>query len=396
MNSSRAGGQSGRTGSRAAGGRPREDRVVEIAKHVHVTPATVRSFFSRPETVAAPTRRAIALAVAAYGYRPRPKGRPLARRSFGFELVRPWSGVDVNSVFARMVPALALELEVRGAALSPFVVNPVVPGYTHTAVQEPAPPIDERLHEEADGDPTALHQGWLREYGRRLAPHVYEQIQTERKLDGFFIMDPEEADPRVAALTSRGTPCVVVGSAEKLAEGHVFVDVDDASAFKRMTEGLLRQGCTRLLHYGYTSDRSGPPARRHMAVEQALGSRGLLGDLHLPYEAEGSAGRLEEWLATYEPDGVICDSDFLAAQVSAAALRIGRNISTEWDEHSLVLAGSDKSEARDAAPVRWMTMEIPFREWARQAVDMMSLLLSGQAPASRMIQPDVLPAERLR
>jgi DNA-binding LacI/PurR family transcriptional regulator len=369
-------------------GRPKtEEHYEAIARAACTTPVVVRNFFSRPGKLGADTRRRVATAVAEYGWRPATRRRgPLSGATIGYEVPRSWTAP--NPIFAATFYACTLSVQRADGRVAPFVVDPQIRDYVHTA--------------ESSADQGGAHEDWLFRYGRRLAPRAYDEAFRHQQLRGFLVDDPRGDDVRLSWLDQHHVPYVVLGTPDRPG-GRFYADIDDAKGFETMVQRLLDAGCSahRIGHYGFADDSTLVPARRRKAVARALGAernRGLRRER--PYQAADDSDEVKAlvvWLKQHRPDAVVCDSDAMAALVAAAAPAAGRRVNTALEQPAdILLAGCDDTLIRRNAGTPWMSLRQPASQWASAATDLLADAIRGRPPRAMLIEPEVVdpPAPR--
>lgn len=103
---------------------------------------------------------------------------------------------------------------------------------------------------------------------------IYRSLKTRKAVDGVVLHGPSMNDERIALLQELGLPFVVHGRASGITSDYSWLDVNNASAFRRATEFLIDLGHRRIgLFNGFeTMDFA---HRRRRGYEEALTAHGI-------------------------------------------------------------------------------------------------------------------------
>lgn len=366
-------------------GRRSSDLAAKVAASANTTEHVVRSFFSRPWKLSPELRQAIATAVAAHGYRPQtPSRQPLAWKVVGVEVPRSWSPYEDNIVFPAQLFALVAEVQRLGGQVTPFAVDPVLPGTSDvtggsTAQQQESIEVG--------------HQAWLSTYAQALAPEIYVRARRARRISGFVVFDPRRNDRRIATLIDNGIPFVVLGLPADPG-GIIYVETDNDWGVRELIRQAQVAGCRTFAHFGFTDDGSTVPQNRRRSLVAELGSG--VPRYTKDYEKSGDdavIANLAAWLTRIRPDAVVCDSDDYAALIARAAPLAGRVVARRHvQEHDLVLTGNDDAPVRRAASIPWLSLRPPNGEMAQAAARSLGQLVSGEPTEPVLIRPIVVGA----
>lgn len=106
---------------------------------------------------------------------------------------------------------------------------------------------------------------------------VYRGLKSRRAVDGVVVHGPRMEDPRIPLLTSIDLPFLVHGRASGSKSDYSWLDVNNKSAFERVTDFLIDLGHTRiaLINGLEVMDFA---FRRRSGFETAMQTRGLTPD----------------------------------------------------------------------------------------------------------------------
>ncbi len=164
---------------------------------------------------------------------------------------------------------------------------------------------------------------------------VYRNLKSRGSVDGVVLHAPRMADARVALLDEIGLPFAVHGRASGLTTPYCWLDVNNASAFRRATDFLLDLGHRRIgllngLEYLDFAHR------RRLGHAEALGARGVALDPALLRSGEMTETfghrSAREMLRMDDPPTAFLVSSIICAfgarrAIEEAGLVMGRDIS---------------------------------------------------------------------
>lgn len=118
---------------------------------------------------------------------------------------------------------------------------------------------------------------------------AYRDLAAKGTVDGIIVHGPRVDDERIALLREIGLPFVVHGRSTRASSAYDWVDMNNASAFRRATEFLLDLGHRRiaLINGLVTMDFA---MRRHDGYVQALAARDIAPDAQLICSDEMTEG----------------------------------------------------------------------------------------------------------
>ncbi|WP_394154911.1 LacI family DNA-binding transcriptional regulator [Loktanella salsilacus] len=177
----------------------------DISRDVGLSITQVSRALGGHADVSADTRERVRLAAARLGYRPNAVARSLKTGRSGIVamIVAGSRDPDFNAHLFEIVMGLSAEISALGLQ---FVLHVAQPG----------------------DDVVKLHTDLYRSGG----------------IDGFVIIGPSPADPRIRCLTDLGAPFIVHGRDPE--QAHPFVDIDNFEVGRRMAEHLLSLGHHRI------------------------------------------------------------------------------------------------------------------------------------------------------
>ncbi|MBU2962241.1 substrate-binding domain-containing protein [Citreicella sp. C3M06] len=222
----------------------------------------------------------------------------------------------------------------------------------------------------------------------------YRRLKTKGHVDGIIVHGPKIADGRIPFLTGLGMPFVVHGRASDIAQPYSWIDMDNASAFRRATSFLLDLGHRRIallngLEYMDFAHR------RRVGYTEALRARGLAPDPAIisgqemtePYGYRAAS----EMLALEAPPTAFLVSSLISAigvrrALHEAGLEMGRDVSvlTHDDDFSYLSNGRD-------VPIFTATRS-PVREAGRLAAEMLLRRIAepGRPPETRILEAQLI------
>lgn len=177
---------------------------------------------------------------------------------------------------------------------------------------------------------------------------AYRQFAIKGAVDGVILHGPRRDDPRISLLQDIGLPFVVHGRGPENTPAYSYVDVNNASAFRRATGLLLELGHRRIgLVNGLETMDFALRRRRGYAEALERAGRGLDPDLmHSAEMTEGAGyGATKDMLALADPPtGLVLSSILmgLGAQraVQEAGLRLGQDLSIVLHDDVLSYLGN--------------------------------------------------------
>lgn len=230
----------------------------------------------------------------------------------------------------------------------------------------------------------AIQEAFMGEgYTARLLEPDRDDLPVE-VADGLILLGVHLDDPRPQRLAAAGTPFAVVGQA---AQGHAWVDVDNAGGTRLAVEHLANLGHRRIVHIGGAA--TGQAAHERLEAHLAtLLARGLPQERQLVldggftelggYRAVRRA--LEDGL---EFSAIAAASDEMAIGAVAALQDAGLRV--PWD---VSVTGFDDLPLAARAGPPLTTVRQPIREVGRRAARLLLDRLAGRPP-----RHEILPVE---
>ena len=181
---------------------------------------------------------------------------------------------------------------------------------------------------------------------------IYRDFASRNRVDGVVVHGPMVKESRIGLLNELGIPFVVHGRAGGEEHSYSWLDVDNRSAFEKLTSYLLDLGHRRIaLINGLESMNFAH--RRRMGYEAALENTGIepdavlisSQDMNEPY---GYDATIEKLALPHAPTALIYSSVLSALgglrAISEHGLRPGRDISlATFDDHLSFLQPGDGS-----------------------------------------------------
>jgi LacI family transcriptional regulator len=159
---------------------------------------------------------------------------------------------------------------------------------------------------------------------------VYQRLSGSGSLDGFVLTEPDEWDPRIDYLRSRGVPFVVHGRSMDQGD-YPYFDIDN--------HGLAREAVIHFAKHGH--ERIGlinGPEGRSFTRSRLEGYKAALAAIGVPYRAEFvHHGWMDEALGlisvvrmfsgpTPHPSAIFCSNMLIAKGVYEALAALGKSV----------------------------------------------------------------------
>jgi DNA-binding LacI/PurR family transcriptional regulator len=303
--------------------------IREVAARAGVSPATVSRVFTRPDTVAAGTRRRVIAVADELSYTPHPVARSLAQgRTGNIGIVVP----DIANSFSAVVTK-AVQQEARRDGYALFVSG-----------------SDEIAQDEE-------------QWARAMAAQV----------DGLLLLSPQMPDGALLSLVGI-TPVVMTN---RLLEGIPAVLTDAYEATGHAVEHLYALGHRELVYLagpeGYSNEV------RLRGFRDACGRLGIAASELGPFHARFSAGmRAGDLVLATSATGVIAYNDEVAVGVinrlADRGVRVPQDVS---------VVGYDDTQLAEMVMPRLTTVRIPAATAGAAAVGMLLDVIGGRDGAVR-------------
>jgi DNA-binding LacI/PurR family transcriptional regulator len=311
--------------------------IRDVAARAGVSPATVSRVFTRPETVAADTRRRVIAVADELSYSPNPVARSLARgRTGNIGIVLP----DIANSFSAVITK-AVQQEARRDGYALFVAG-----------SEEVAQDEER-------------------WARAMAAQV----------DGLLLVSPQMPDDTLLALAGI-TPVVMTN---RLLDGVPAVVTDAYEATGHAVEHLHALGHRDVVYLAGPEGYSN--AVRLRAFRDACARLGITGSELGPFHSRFSAGvRAGDLVLATSATGVVAYNDEVAVGVinrlADRGIRVPQDVS---------VVGHDDTQLAEMVMPRLTTVRIPAAAAGAAAVGMLLDMVAGRDGAVR--GPLRLPAE---
>jgi DNA-binding LacI/PurR family transcriptional regulator len=214
----------------------------------------------------------------------------------------------------------------------------------------------------------------------------YRRLALEHRIDGVFLTDIEDDDPRFALMADAEIPVVAVNSAP----GCPFPSVrqDHAPGLRELVERVLALGHSRIAHV------SGPPGLIHSGQRELIWretlqatrirpGRMVAGDFSIQ-----SGSRAADRLLTAtgpHPTAVVCANDLMAVGFIARATALGFDV-----PHDLSVTGFDGIEFGAYTRPRLTTVATTPYALGEAAAASLMASIEGDRPDDIDIAPTVL------
>lgn len=321
--------------------------VKEVAARAGVSLGTVSNVLNRPHLVAEATRQRVLDAIEELGFVRNDHARQLragSSRSLGYVVL------DASNPFFTDV-ARGVEEAAQEAGLSVYLCN-------------------------SNDDPQ-------REAG-------YLELLLEQRVQGVLITPVEAGGERLAALTARGIPVILV---DRRAQGADLcsVAVDDVLGGELAGTHLVEAGHRRIAFVG------GPfslpqVSDRHAGAQRAIGEQGELTTLvtdHLTVaEGRRAAERLAGLPASRRPTAVFCANDLLAMGFLQQLIWQGLDVPGD-----VAIVGYDDIAFAEAAAVPLSSVRQPRHQLGRAAAELLlEEVGTGRAHTHRQVvfEPELI------
>lgn len=309
--------------------------IRDIARAAGVSPSAVSFALNGRPGVSEETRERILAVAAELKWRPNALARGLsesASRTLGMTIARPSEALSAETFFLQLITGIERVLNDRGLSLILRIVD--------------------TIEEEIEG---------------------YEMWWSSRRVDGVFVVDPRDDDPRWQVLTQLEMPTVVVGG--KVEGPHTSsVAIDDAAIMRHAVQHLVEAGYTSLAHVAGPADLL-HSRRRAAAFEEAVQAAGIAQARSLPSDYTEQAGRdlTAQLLAELpSPIGIVYDNDILALGGVEAAETAGKSAPSDVG----FLSWEDSPVCRVVSPALSAISRDPA-QLGQAAAQLMAELLDG-------------------
>ena len=189
----------------------------------------------------------------------------------------------------------------------------------------------------------------------------------ERRVAGVFFAplelaaEKDDVNARIArALDDAGIPIVLLDRTVvpyPQRGHHDLVGIDNRRAGYVITEHLLQAGARRLA-FAAVPNAAATVDARAAGYREALYTAGLPVDPALVWRIDpGDAAVVDQLMASWQPDGIVCANDRTAARLMRTLIALGRRIPSD-----VRLAGIDDADFAELLPVPLTTLRQPSRQ----------------------------------
>jgi LacI family transcriptional regulator len=307
----------------------------DVAAQAGVSVGTVSNVLNYPDRVSERTRRRVQAAIDALGY------------------VRNESARQLRGGHSRTIAFVVFDIS------NPFFAD-----------------VAQGAQEAADAAGLALFLCNSGEDARR--QNAYLDRLEELRVEGVLITALDPTDARIAAVSARGTPVVLVARGRGL--GPASVSVDDVLGGDLAATHLLDAGHRKIGFVGRTRD-FGTVADRLIGAERAVARTDaepltVLETARLDVAEGRRAGeRLAGIPAARRPTAVFCANDLLALGLLQQVMQLGMRV-----PHDVAIVGYDDIEFAGAASVPLTSVAQPRHRIGRTAVELLITQSRGTAP----------------
>ncbi len=333
---------------------PQRVTIVDVATKAGVAISSVSAAVNGGPGISDRTRAHILETAASMGWVPSMRGRSLSgKRAFAVGLVvqRPSGVIETDPYFAGFIGGIEEVLEEHNQALMLQMSS-----------------------------------------GRERTIERYRRLAGERRVDGVFLSEIEQDDPRIPLLTELDLPAVAINPGHA---GTPFPSVvqDHKRGIRQLVDHIVSMGHTRIAHVS-GDPRAVHAEQREAAWREAVEAHGLVpgpvvgGD----FTTAGGSRAAGELLALSEPPtAVFCANDLMAIGFIARASDLGLTVPDD-----VSVAGYDGIQLGAYTRPRLTTLQTSPRELGSAAARSLLLLIeTGVArdvelePASLVIRDSV-------
>ena len=275
---------------------------IDVADLAGVAKGTVSYALNDSALISEPTRQRVREAAKVLGYRPNTIARNLRKNQAGV-VGYSWHVADdpsmMNNLLDRFIYRVTIAAEQEGFHLLTFI--------------QP----------------------------QKNAEHVYDDLISTNRVDGFLLTDVRYHDPRIARLTSISAPFVAFGGMYIPEADFAYVDVDGKQGIKMVVDHLIEMGHERI---GLLNYHPGWPVAdaREAGYREAMQAAGIAiapdWVAYTPNILHTASTATETLLkAKHPPTAIICANDVMAfgakTYFDAVGLHPGRDIAlTGYDD----------------------------------------------------------------
>ncbi len=330
---------------------PRRPTIADVARHVGVSKGAVSFALNGRAGVSEQTRRRILDAADELGWSPNRQARALSTsRASALGLI------------------LARDPELVGA-------DPFFPTFM-AGVEKVLAEHDQALVLQVVTSPAAEEAG-------------YRRLARDRRVDGVFLVDLRQADPRIALLAEIGLPAVTLNRPD-VPSPFPAVELDDRPGIAAAVRHLAGLGHTAIAHVAGPEPYLHALARRQ-AFADAMAAAGLPPGRVEPGDFTAAGGRAATHrLLTRKdrPTAIVYANDVMALSAIAVAAELGVRIPDD-----VSITGYDDTDLAGYVHPALTTVRADARGWGEVAARTLLALIARQEGDDRAADTALPPAE---
>lgn len=330
----------------------RRPTIADVARHAGVSKGAVSFALNGRAGVSDETRRRILDAAAELGWSPSHRARALSTsRAFSLGLV------------------VARDPDLLGA-------DPFFPAFI-AGVEKVLAERDQTLVLQVVTSPAAEEAG-------------YRRLARDGRVDGVFVVDLRQADPRIALLEEIDLPAVTLNRPD-VPSPFPAVILDDRPGIADAVAHLVELGHTDIAHV------AGPDVFLHAknrrdAFQQAMADAGLPPGQVVPGDFTAASGRAATHRLLTGPDrptAIVYANDVMALSAIAVAAELGSRIPED-----LSITGYDDTTLAAYVHPALTTVRADARSWGEVAATTLLALIDGQEVTDTTLPPAELILRR--
>jgi DNA-binding LacI/PurR family transcriptional regulator len=330
----------------------RRPTIADVARHAGVSKGAVSFALNGRAGVSEDTRRRILDAAAELGWSPNHRARALSTSrafSLGMVIARDPDLLGADPFFPTFIAGVEKVLAERDQALVLQVVT----------------------------SPAAEEAG-------------YRRLARDGRVDGVFLVDLRQADPRIALLEEIGLPAVTLNRPD-VPSPFPAVVLDDRPGIAAAVAHLAELGHTAIAHV------AGPEVflhgkNRRDAFQQAMAEAGLPPGQVVDGDFTAAGGRAATHQLLTGPDrptAIVYANDVMALSAIAMAAQLGHRVPED-----LSITGYDDTTLAAYVHPALTTVRADARSWGEVAATTLLALIDGQDVADTTLPPAELILRR--
>jgi DNA-binding LacI/PurR family transcriptional regulator len=318
----------------------RRPTIADVARHAGVSKGAVSFALNGRAGVSAETRQRILDAAATLGWSPSHRARALStKRAFSLGLV------------------VARDPDLLGA-------DPFFPTFI-AGVEKVLAERDQTLVLQVVTSPAAEEAG-------------YRRLARDGRVDGVFVIDLRQEDPRITLLEEIGLPAVTLNRPD-VPSPFPAVILDDRPGIAAAVAHLTELGHTRIAHVAGPDVFLHAKNRREAFEHAAPEPRVVQGD----FTAAGGRAATHQLLTSADrPTAIVYANDVMAFSAIAMAAELGIRIPED-----LSITGFDDTTLAGYVHPALTTVRADARSWGEVAASTLLALIDGQDVADTTLPP---------